>query len=115
MGCQGQNIYQNPYNGNPGHYPNRSPFHSHALFGPTTFNDGHIHHYGAVTQPGPTGVPHTHQVYSITTLNDGHVHRYMTTTSVSIPAEQGHYHEYYAVTEFADGHTHRLQGYTSID
>jgi hypothetical protein len=90
--------------------------HSHNICGTTTCNDNHIHHYGAVTETAPSGVPHTHKIKSVTTHNDGHEHHYCTETGPAKPVAGGkHYHEYHASTEKVDKHIHQLSGCTSID
>jgi UDP-2,3-diacylglucosamine pyrophosphatase LpxH len=94
----------------------RTRYHSHSLCGPTSYNDGHLHHFGAVTEMAPSGVPHIHRFRGVTTYIDGHAHRFFSETGPAITAENGgHYHEYHAVTQLADGHTHRMRGYTSVD
>ena len=91
-------------------------YHSHSICGSTSFNDGHIHHYGSVTELAPGGVPHIHKFNNITTYNDGHAHPYCSETGPAIAVENGrHYHEYYARAEYVDGHIHHIQGCTSTD
>jgi len=90
--------------------------HSHSLCGPTSYNDGHFHHYGTVTDLAPSGVPHTHRFYGDTSFIDDHVHPYYSETGPAIPTEDGrHYHEYRTIAEYTDGHIHYMRGCTSVD
>ena len=41
------------------------PQHSHSYSGTTTYDQGHIHHYGGVTYKAPSGVPHDHKMKGI--------------------------------------------------
>ena len=91
-------------------------YHSHSLCGSTSYNDGHLHHYGTVTGLGPSGVPHTHSFYGDTSFIDDHIHPYCSETGPVILTEDGrHYHEYHTIAQYADGHIHGMRGYTSID
>lgn len=91
-------------------------YHSHSLCGTTSFNDGHVHNYGVVTELAPSGVPHIHRFCGDTSYNDGHSHPYYSETGPAIPTEDGrHYHEYRAIARYADGHIHYMCGCTSAD
>ncbi|MEW9094068.1 MAG: YmaF family protein [Clostridiaceae bacterium] len=90
--------------------------HSHSYSGATTYNQGHIHHYGGVTDKAESGVPHNHCMQGITTFNDGHEHSYETKTGPAITLACGcHYHCFETKVTFVDGHIHYISGYTSVD
>lgn len=92
------------------------PQHSHSYSGATTYNQGHIHHYGGITSKAPTGVPHDHGMRGVTTFNNGHEHNYVTETSPAINLPDGrHYHYFRTRVELADGHIHYMSGYTSAN
>lgn len=90
--------------------------HSHSYSGATTYNDGHIHHYGGVTDKALSGVPHNHCMKGITTFNDNHEHSYVTKTGPAIILPRGyHYHYFETKVKLADGHIHYIYGCTSAD
>ncbi|RXM57327.1 YmaF family protein [Clostridium tetani] len=90
--------------------------HSHSYSGTTTYNDGHIHHYGGVTDKALSGVPHTHCIKGVTTFNDCHEHSYVTRTGPAINLACGcHYHYFETKVKFVDGHIHCISGCTSAD
>lgn len=92
------------------------PKHSHGYAGATTYNHGHIHHYGGVTDKAPSGVPHTHCIEGATTFNLAHDHKYTTQTGPAINLPDGrHYHCFQTRVEFENGHIHYISGYTSAD
>lgn len=92
------------------------PQHSHSYSGATTYNQGHIHHYGGITSKAQSGVPHKHSMRGITTFTDGHEHNYVTETSPAMNLEDGrHYHYFRTSVKLADGHIHYMSGYTSAD
>jgi hypothetical protein len=94
---------------------NKMSHHSHSYFGMTTYQDGHIHHYGGITSNEESGVPHTHTFEGETTYKDDHDHKYETRTGLSIMVPGGHTHYFQTKTEMEDGHIHYMYGYTSID
>jgi hypothetical protein len=90
--------------------------HSHAYTGPTTYDYGHIHHYGGITSKAPSGVPHVHSMKGETTYNHEHNHEYETKTGPAIMLPNGlHYHAYRTRVNYANGHIHYISGYTSAD
>lgn len=90
--------------------------HSHSYSGVTTYNQGHVHHYGGVTCKAPSGVPHCHKMNGITTFNNGHEHKYVTETGPAMNLPNGcHYHCFRTRVECEDGHIHYISGYTSAD
>lgn len=90
--------------------------HSHSFSGATTYNKGHIHHYGGVTAKAQSGVPHTHRMKGTTTFNHDHDHDYATVTGPAILLPDGrHYHYYETRVEYKNGHTHYIGGHTSAD
>src|SRR5690554_35916 len=96
-------------------YVNRE-YYSHSLCGSKTYDYGHLHHYGTVTELAPSVIPHTHKFYRDTSYNDSHSHPYYTETGPAILTKDGrHYHEYCAKVQYADNHTHYIYGYTSTD
>ncbi|SFQ00748.1 YmaF family protein [Caldicoprobacter faecalis] len=91
-------------------------YHSHSLCGSTSYDDGHLHHYGTVTELAPSGVSHIHRFCGDTSYIDGHTHPYYSETGPAILTKDGrHYHEYHAIVQCVDGHIHHICGYTSID
>jgi len=91
-------------------------YHSHSLCGTTSYNYGHLHHYGTVTELAPSVVPHTHKYCGDTSYNHDHTHPYYAETGPVILTKDGrHYHEYCAKVQYADNHTHYIYGYTSTD
>lgn len=92
------------------------PEHSHSYSGTTTYSQGHVHHYGGVTDRAPSGVPHNHYMEGDTTFNHGHHHDYVTRTGPAINLPDGrHYHYFQTIVKRADGHIHYIGGYTSAD
>lgn len=90
--------------------------HSHSYSGTSTYNQGHIHHYGGVTNKAVSGVPHDHHMEGITTFNKNHEHNYATKTGPAIILPCGcHYHYFETKVKLANGHIHYISGYTSID
>lgn len=90
--------------------------HSHSYAGITTYNKGHIHHYGGVTAKAPSGVPHTHSMDGETTYNLEHDHDYKTRTGPAMHLPDGrHYHYFQTPVELVNGHIHYISGYTSAD
>jgi hypothetical protein len=90
--------------------------HSHAYSGSTTYNDGHIHHYGGVTDKAKSGVPHCHYMEGTTTYYEDHEHEYCTKTGPVIMLPNGlHYHYFETRVKLADGHIHYISGFTSAD
>jgi hypothetical protein len=88
--------------------------HSHKYANPTSYDDGHSHHYRGVTSLNPDVPGHIHYMSGYTTYEDGHVHRYVLATSPGIYMNGKHYHNYYGVTSFEDGHRHRVEGAVSM-
>ncbi len=92
------------------------PQHSHSYSGKTTYNQGHIHHYGGVTSKSPSGVPHNHGMKGITTFHNDHDHSYITKTGPAINLPDGrHYHYFETRVDRKDGHIHYICGFTSAD
>jgi len=92
------------------------PQHSHSYSGTTTYDQGHIHHYGGITSKAPSRVPHDHRMKGVTTFNRDHDHSYTTKTSPAINLADGrHYHYFQTSVELKDGHIHYINGYTSAD
>jgi hypothetical protein len=90
--------------------------HSHSFCGETSYDDGHIHHYGGITSKSASGVPHIHSMKETTSFIDDHRHDYMTKTGPAILIQGGlHYHYYETTVEYEDGHIHFISGYTSAD
>lgn len=90
--------------------------HSHSYCGMTTYQSGHIHHFGGVTSKAESGVPHTHKIEGETTYDDDHDHDYKRITGPMIPLPGGgHTHYFETKTEMEDGHIHYMCGYTSAD
>ncbi|AKN31271.1 hypothetical protein Ccar_10570 [Clostridium carboxidivorans P7] len=92
------------------------PEHSHSYSGRTTYSQGHVHHYGEITDMAPSGVPHNHFMQGSTTFNHGHYHNYVTRTGPATYLPDGrHYHYFQTMLRRADGHIHYISGYTSAD
>lgn len=90
--------------------------HSHSVSGSTTFNKGHIHHFGEVTALAASGVPHVHILKGVSTFNLSHDHVYETKTGPAIFLANGlHYHYFTAKLQLEKGHIHYISGFTSAD
>lgn len=90
--------------------------HSHSYCGITTYDEGHIHNYGGITDKAPSGVPHTHSMKGKTTYNFDHDHDYESRTGSAIMLPNGlHYHYFETRVKLADGHIHYISGCTSAD
>lgn len=86
--------------------------HSHSFSGATTYDNGHIHHYGGVTTKATSGVPHAHNMEGKTSYYT----KYTTRTGPAIQIQDGrHYHRFETRVEIANGHIHYIQGFTSAD
>ncbi|MHC1682548.1 MAG: YmaF family protein [Clostridiaceae bacterium] len=92
------------------------PKHSHSFSGTTTYDQGHIHHYGGVTSIEEGGVPHVHEIEDFTTYNRGHQHPYTTRTGPAIYLPNGlHYHVIQTRVKLVNNHIHYIRDYTSTD
>lgn len=90
--------------------------HSHSFSGSTTYEQGHIHHYGGITDKETSGVPHIHHIEEITTYNNEHSHPYSTRTGPAIYLPNGsHYHLFQTRVKLVNNHIHYIRGYTSAD
>lgn len=90
--------------------------HSHSYSDTTTYNDGHIHHYGGITSKEKSGISHYHSMENETTYNDGHDHSYSTKTGPAIMLPCGRHNHYYETrVKYEDGHIHYIRGFTSAD
>ena len=80
----------------------RAVYHVHPFSGVTSYDDGHVHRYAAVTEPAQTGVPHVHRYYTETSVNDRHIHVIQGVTGPAIDVAGG-------------GHIHYFRGITTVN
>jgi len=89
--------------------------HSHSFAGYTTYEHGHIHHYGHITDKAPSGVPHRHSMEGETTYNHEHDHEYETETGPVILLPNGlHYHNFRTKVSYEHGHIHYIKNWCAL-